>query len=378
MPPDEPEPPTPPTPPAPPAPPASTKVPPPQPQVVEAEGLPESTAETESGEKSTVFQTLESWRERMLSDRQKLASRNVVLRVLFGLGVVAIFAFIVWIHQMTIGKYAVLKNIAIMQNPCNQGQMDISFEVVTPGKVYCRRESGDVLANLIDVYHEPGRYRRPWNWSYEPGKTIDISIWSRSTIFRVRSDASFPTADTIDVVILIDATGSMDNSLNELKEKCSAFAKMLEQQSLQARFALVGFGDTQEGEWVETLNFTSDIQVFQRAVENIKRYGGGVDLEESALDALIEGVKLIEKGSKRNSIRRFYLVTDESFHPQTAQGNLDAAAVGKVLRENGVHLDVFCRPAHRDSYAPLLGEQGNFMEIENFGDVLAQGRVLED
>ncbi|MDO4574303.1 MAG: vWA domain-containing protein [Planctomycetia bacterium] len=326
---------------------------------------------------SSAYQEMQDWLERLKSDSQRLRWRNRVLRVLFGVGLL-LFLLGLWkIHAMTLGKYAVLKHVEITQNPCSQGQIDIVFEVTQPGRVYCRRTCGDAQTDLIDEYREPGVYRRPWSWTYRPGQPIEVSLWSRSWGMRVCQSASFSTADRMDIVILIDATGSMDESLKELKDKCALFAEKLKTQSLQPRFALIGFGDTGDGEWVEIHDFTDDVTAFAQSVEKIRRFDGG-DLPESALDALVEALRLVEKSSTPGNVRRFYLVTDESFHEKTADGKFDTATVGKLLVQNGVLLDVFCRPQYRKNYEPLLGEWGNFLEIENFGKALAEGRVLED
>lgn len=327
--------------------------------------------------KLTTHQEMQVWLQRMTEDASRLSRRNFGLRLLLILGLL-LFLFLLWkIHAVTIGRYAVLRDITIVQNPCHQGQLDISFEVVKPGMVYCRRICDDIQTDIIDDYFEPGHYVRPWSWTYRPGHIIDVSIWSRSWGLCMKSHAEFPTAEKMDLVVLIDSTGSMSRSLQELKEKCIAFADKLKTQSLQPRFALIGFGDTQDGEWVSVHPFTDRIEEFQESVEKIPRFDGG-DLPESALDALVEAVRLVEKSSESGSVKRFYLVTDESFHPKTADGRFTTEDVGKLLREKGILLDVFSRLENAADYQSLLGPWGHFWEIENFGKVLEEGRVLED
>jgi hypothetical protein len=41
-------------------------------------------------------------------------------------------------------------------------------------------------------------------------------------------------------------------------------------------------------------------------------------------------------------------------------------------------LSVFSRAELEGDYRDLLGQTGRFQEIENFGTVLSEGRVLED
>ncbi|MDO4582805.1 MAG: vWA domain-containing protein [Planctomycetia bacterium] len=326
---------------------------------------------------STTYQEMQVWLQRMTEDAAQLSRRNFRLRLLLILGILFFLVLLWQIHAMTIGRYAVLRDIKIVQNPCHQGQLDISFEVVEPGIVYCRRVCDDIQTDIIDDYFQPGHYVRPWSWTYRPGHWMDVSIWSRSWGLCLKTQAQFPTAEKLDWVILIDTTGSMDRSLQDLKEKCVTFADKLKTQSLEPRFALIGFGDTQDGEWLAVQDFTDNMEEFQESVEKIPRFDGG-DLPESALDALVEAMKLVEKSSGAGSVKRFYLVTDESFHEKTADGRFTAEDVGKLLRSKGILLDVFSRPEYSSHYEPLLGPWGHFWEIENFGKVLEEGRVLED
>lgn len=355
-----------------------SSVPPVSPPSVPPQIPPAGNGE-ESGRKS-AYAELQTWLGRLEKDVKKFSSRNLLLRGALIFGIFCFVMLLAWIHQKTIGKYAVLQDITITQNPCNQGQVEISFKVVKPGQVYCRRSWGGSYMDICDDYFEPGHYTRPWSWTYHAGEDIGISLWFRSGFLRQRATTSFPTTNELDVVFIIDTTGSMDESLRELKEKCVEFAKKVGSQDIFVRFGLIGFGDTQDGpqddDWVVKHDFTGNIQEFQVNVANLKRFDGG-DLPESALEALMEALTLSfsEKG-----MRRFYLVTDESFHDKMTDGIsvYDVQTVGKALRENGVLLDVFCRPPFRENYRPLYGETGRYLEIENFGKILSEGRILED
>ena len=45
---------------------------------------------------------------------------------------------------------------------------------------------------------------------------------------------------------------------------------------------------------------------------------------------------------------------------------------------NRIMLDVFCHQRFRADFEVLVGDCGRVREIENFGEVLSQGRFLED
>jgi hypothetical protein len=267
----------------------------------------------------------------------------------------------------------VLEDVAVTRNPANQGRLELAFNVVSPGKVYYRRQSGAIETDVIDTFLGPGPIKRSWSWTYEPGQPIDVTLWYRQGLFRGTYRERFPTASRADIVVLIDTTGSMSREIAELRQKCAAFSERLNRQALKHRFALIGFGDAGEGPWLDVHPFTSDVRDFQRSVGRVKRFDGG-DLPESGLDALEEALKL---PFDPDAVRRFYLVTDARFHQPTRTGATVADIAGRLGKQR-VLLYVFSRRQYEANYAGLLGATGRFEEIENFGKVLSEGRVLED
>jgi hypothetical protein len=313
-----------------------------------------------------------AWLNRLKAERSRLGTRNKYLAAAMAVGVLLLAAILWQVHAATIGAYAVIDNVTVEQNPANQGQLQIRFRVVSPGKVYCRRTSGRVQTDLVDHFRAACEVTRPWSWIYQPGSDIDVSLWYRRGPFPCSEQASFATAGRADIVVLIDTTGSMDASIAALQEKCATFSEQLAKQNLEHRLALIGFGDAQEGEWLDKHPFTADVAEFRRWVEALKRFDGG-DPPESALDAIEEALALpLEK----DSVRWFYLVTDATYHTPSRSGATPAGIAARLAKER-VLLRVFSKPEFEADYAKLLGEPGKFEEIENFGNVLSEGRVLE-
>ena len=316
---------------------------------------------------------MQAWIARLELEQRSLGKRNLVLSIALGGGILVLLAALWIIYRSTIGTYAVLDDLAITRHPANQGRLEISFRVAKPGKVYYRRNSGSIETDVIDTFHRTGEIQRSWAWVYEPGKDIDVTLWYRRGLFRKAETERFATAARADIVILIDSTGSMSPSIAALKDKCSTFSGQLKKQALEHRFALIGFGDVAEGDWLDKHEFTSDVARFQTSVDRIKRFDGG-DFPESALDALEEALLL---PFDEHAVRRFFLVTDATYH-EPAQSGATAADIVARLEEERVLLSVFSRPQYQDDYGKLLAETGKFQEIENFGKVLSEGRVLED
>jgi len=316
---------------------------------------------------------MQAYLAQLRDEERRVGVRNKVLWGGLGAGLLVLLLILWGVYRATVGAYAVIDELEVRQHPVDQGRLDIHFRVLSPGKVHCRRVSGGVQTDVIDHFDEAATVDRPWSWTYRPGKPIELTLWYRGGLLRRTYRASFPTTDRADVVILTDTTGSMSPYLDELKRKCAEFSAQLTRQAIEHRFALLGFGDTAEGPWLDRHDFTADVGQFAAAVENVKRFDGG-DFPESALDALEEALRLpYDDGA----LRRFYLVTDAEYHEPTRSG-LSAEQIAARLGEQEVMLRVFSKREYEADYARLLGETGKFQEIEHFGQVLSEGRLLGD
>lgn len=316
---------------------------------------------------------MQAWIARLEAQRQTLGARNKLLGAALVAGVVLLAVVLAIVYRSTIRSYAVLDDVAITRHPANQGRLEISYRVRRPGKVRYRRTSGGVETELVDYFRTPGDVSRSWSWVYAPGEPIDVTLRYRGWLWRRTDRERFPTAARADIVVLIDSTGSMTRFIDELKEKCVAFSEQLDRQALAHRFALIGFGDVAEAPWLDVHEFTDDVGEFQQWVSGIGRFDGG-DLPESALDAMEEALKL---PFHEGAIRRFYLVTDARYHDPTRSGRT-AAELAAQLEAGRVLLHVFSRSQYEADYRTLLGATGRFDEIERFGRMLSEGRVLED
>jgi len=308
---------------------------------------------------------------RLEAQDRNLGMRNRYLAAALAGGVLLLVLILWGIYRSTIGAYAIIDEIDVRQDPVQQGRLRIKFRVLTPGKVLCRRVSGQIETDLVDYFSEPCDVDRPWSWAYQPGRNVDLSLSYRGGLLLKDHKSSHPTHSRADIVILMDTTESMDSSISQLKQKCMLFSMALTKKAVKPRFALIGFGDMHHGRAIDRRDFTSDAEEFVAAVDDVKRFEG-VDPPESALDALEAALEL---PLDDKAIRRFYLVTDAPYHQKTVSG-LGPEEIASRLAEKNVLLVVFSRAEYKDQYAKVLGETGRFQEIETFGEVLSQGRVL--
>jgi hypothetical protein len=316
---------------------------------------------------------MQAWIMKLESKNQFIGRRNLVLMATLVVGLLVLMLVFMWLYHSGIQSYAVLENVDISRKPSHQGRIRISFSVVKPGRVLYERTSGSIRTEVADYFDRPGDVQRNWSWVYEPGEDIQIGVWYRGSFWRRSCTAHLPTEKQADIVVLMDTTGSMSHCIEVLKHKCIDFSNRLTEQSLEHRFALIGFGDTHEEEWFDKHDFTDDVEQFQRWVSTIKRFDGG-DVPESSLDAIELALSL---PFHKNAIRRIILVTDAPFHEITASG-AKVADISARLQQQHIFLEVFSRAVFQSNYADLVGDSGKFESLEDFGKVLAEGRILED
>jgi len=179
-------------------------------------------------------------------------------------------------------------------------------------------------------------------------------------------------SDKVNVVFLIDTTGSMDTYINGVKDRAIEFSGILASKGAAYKLGLIGFGDLGEKERPSVYNFTDDVAKFQKQVKNIPRTYGG-DIPESSLDALETGIELLnshrEEGIARNI---FILITDAPPHIPTENGR-NVAQVCELLASRNVTTYVVARKDREsiDAYDPLTKPSGKYYDLnDKFFDIL--------
>ncbi len=184
-------------------------------------------------------------------------------------------------------------------------------------------------------------------------------------------EARAVSADAVNVVFLIDTTGSMDTYINGVKDRAIEFSNILLSKGARFKLGLIGFGDLNEREKPSVYNFTDDVPKFQKQVKNIPRTYGG-DIPESSLDALETGVELIRSTKADDAKNIFILITDAPPHVPTKSGK-SVDEICEMLRTNGVTAYVAARK-DKDSleaYDPVTKPYGKYYDLnDKFFDIL--------
>ena len=178
--------------------------------------------------------------------------------------------------------------------------------------------------------------------------------------------------DKVNVVFLIDTTGSMDTYINGVKDRAIEFSNILASKGAMYKLGLIGFGDLGEKEKPSVYNFTDDVPKFQKQVKNIPRTYGG-DIPESSLDALETGIELLnshrDDGTARNI---FILITDAPPHVPTESGK-SVPQICEMLASRGVTTYVVARKDREsiDAYDPVTKPNGKYYDLnDKFHDIL--------
>lgn len=186
----------------------------------------------------------------------------------------------------------------------------------------------------------------------------------------------------VDVIFVLDITGSMQYAIDGIQQGIADFARGLETADLDARVGLVAFRDQfKRGEGVEVVTFrgqplTTDYAEFARRVGKLKADGGG-DEEESSADA----VALAARQPFRDDATKVLILVTDAPPKLPDKENRSLAAVVARLRRQGidqVHLVV--RPADKETYEVLQEDSpGRFFDLSTVSDGgVSFARILPD
>ena len=158
----------------------------------------------------------------------------------------------------------------------------------------------------------------------------------QKSALELRLDAGAPQARArLDLVFLVDATGSMDDEIGKLKASLRSIAD--EVAGLPSRpdlcFALVAYRDKGDAFVLRSHDFTNDLGAFQRVLDQLRAAGGG-DYPEAMNEALHETVhSLAWRGD--GATRMVLLLADAPPHLDQGGPQYDEdlqAALGKGIK----------------------------------------------
>jgi hypothetical protein len=113
----------------------------------------------------------------------------------------------------------------------------------------------------------------------------------------------------VDLVFVIDTTGSMSDKIEGLLATCAKFVEDFNTLRLNQRIAIVSFGDLRvHGDKIQNTAFTSTVETTQKSLRHIPRNSGGGNEGESSLEALERALSL---PFRPDAVKVIVLITDE-------------------------------------------------------------------
>ncbi|HSX57691.1 MAG TPA: vWA domain-containing protein [Candidatus Saccharimonadales bacterium] len=147
------------------------------------------------------------------------------------------------------------------------------------------------------------------------------------------------TNPVLDLVFVIDTTGSMSDKIDSLLRKCQTFVDKLASRKIDWRIAIVAFGDlTIPGDKIVAASFSNKTETVKDTLAKIPRFNGGGNEGESSLEALQKAMSVYQ--FRPNAIKAFILLTDE---PALKHQN-SPERVTSSLRERGILTFVIAPP----------------------------------
>lgn len=193
-------------------------------------------------------------------------------------------------------------------------------------------------------------------------------------------------SDELDIVFLIDKTGSMEDHIESIKRQLKNFLDRLMKIGTDFRIVIAEYGVEDEPEWpsgagVDTFYDSVMFEEISREIEEIGTGGEGWDLTW-AYDAFLWALNL----DWRESARKIVVIitdvyVDSVFGPNwyyTSGCNTSMRAVDLALKESGIHL-YYCQPSEEnmaetelfESYSPQVNpkvKESNFDFLEKRND----------
>ena len=138
----------------------------------------------------------------------------------------------------------------------------------------------------------------------------------------------------IDVVFVIDASGSMGDNIKAVTEHLKEMVDIYKASKIDYALGVTKFWADKEGNKITVVQLTRSFTQYKRTLREIKTHQ-----DENALDAVVQTVK--ELRFRPTSKKHFILVTDEPF---TSRIGLNVAATIAHCREFGIYVNVLGLP----------------------------------
>ena len=219
---------------------------------------------------------------------------------------------------------------------------DTTFGAKRPGPPRVQR--APEISTLKIVEEEEGLSPAQLAEVQEKRKTLPEVPFS--TLMKTLAQEIVETSDggPIDVVFVIDASGSMRDNIKSVIEHLSEMVDVYIASKIDYALGVTEFWARQNNNFIKVVQLTKSYTQYKRTLQTIN-----VHQDENALDAVVQTVK--ELRFRPTSKRHFILVTDEPF---TSREGLSIEDTIAYCREFGIYVNVLGLPL--DEHQRLAAE----------------------
>jgi len=172
--------------------------------------------------------------------------------------------------------------------------------------------------------------RAPDSLEPETRVTFNLAELNETRQLEVRLNTTTPRPTALDVLFIIDTTGSMGDEIAYLKAEFRDIVATVQAQfpEVSMRFGLVVYRDQGDEYVVRNFDFTDSVEAMQQALDQQSANGGG-DYPEAMEQALARGLEASWRAG--NTTRLAFLVADAPPHDNQVRALLTQAQTARRL-----------------------------------------------
>ncbi len=193
------------------------------------------------------------------------------------------------------------------------------------------RTTADGTARFLPALYDAGQVAE---FSFTTGDTSAKALPGSTVALQVGAPGGVSVATALDVLFLLDATGSMGDEIDRLKATIDSVAAQVGAFESQpdVRFAMTLYRDQGDAFVTSTFDFTGDIAAFRAALNDVVADGGG-DYPEALEEGLASALSTPTWRDPASTVQLVFLVGDAPPHlDRQAPVDYPAAITDAVAR----------------------------------------------
>lgn len=257
------------------------------------------------------------------------------------------------------------ENTTPLATTYNEETRTLSADISTKGIYFVLDVMSWLESMGLELPTENSPYVKPMVQTYSSAS----SLRSAATVANVEIKGQ------VDIVFVIDTTGSMGSYITNVKNNITAFVNEIETAGISPSFALVDYRDiTCDGQHSTNVkqnngsNWFKKADEFKAEISKLSVSGGG-DTPESAID----GLEMARQLDLRSSSQKFFvLVTDADYKVNNNYGIKSMSEMVDLLVNDDINVSVISNSYYESTYKSLYeGTGGIFADVSgNFKDKL--------